>query len=161
MTTKLGFATRLWYYFRIGYATYLTFILGALNTLVVVWYLAIREVPAVESFFGHFVPFAIVTTLVGIPSGVIIGWVHLKRSPAYSSEQDITAEANPYFYKLPPGYNREAFAPLYLELLVELNRLLDAHNLLTDEDRPRIETIRRKLQVLADGGIVGTPRKKM
>lgn len=161
MTTKLGFAARLWYYFRIGYATYLTFILGALNTLVVVWYLAIREVPAVESFFGHFVPFAIVTTLVGIPSGVIIGWVHLKRSPAYSSEQDITAEANPYFYKLPPGYNREAFAPLYLELLVELNRLLDAHNLLTDEDRPRIETIRRKLQVLADGGIVGTPRKKM
>jgi hypothetical protein len=161
MTSKLGFAARLWYYFRIGYATYLTFILGALNTLVVVWYLAIREVPAIENFFGHFVPFAIVTTLVGVPSGVIIGWVHLKRSLAYSSEQDITAEANPYFYKLPPGYNREAFAPLYLELLVELNRLLDAHNLLTDEDRPRIETIRRKLQVLADGGIVGTPRKKM
>ena len=161
MTSKLGFAARLWYYFRIGYATYLTFILGALNTLVVVWYLAIREVPAIESFFGHFVPFAIVTTLVGVPSGVILGWVHLKRSLAYSSEQDITAEANPYFYKLPPGYNREAFAPLYLELLVELNRLLDAHNLLTDEDRPRIETIRRKLQVLADGGIVGTPRKKM
>jgi hypothetical protein len=161
MTSKLGFAARLWYYFRIGYATYLTFILGALNTLVVVWYLAIREVPAIESFFGHFLPFAIVTTLVGVPSGVIIGWVHLKRSLAYSSEQDITAEANPYFYKLPPGYNREAFAPLYLELLVELNRLLDAHNLLTDEDRPRIETIRRKLQVLADGGIVGTPRKKM
>jgi len=161
MTSKIGFAARLWYYFRIGYATYLTFILGALNTLVVVWYLAIREVPAIESFFGHFLPFAIVTTLVGIPSGVILGWVHLKRSLAYSSEQDITAEANPYFYKLPPGYNREAFAPLYLELLVELNRLLDAHNLLTDEDRPRIETIRRKLQVLADGGIVGTPRKKM
>ena len=161
MTSKIGFAARLWYYFRIGYATYLTFILGALNTLVVVWYLAIREVPAIESFFGHFVPFAIVTTLVGVPSGVILGWVHLKRSLAYSSEQDITAEANPYFYKLPPGYNREAFAPLYLELLVELNRLLDAHNLLTDEDRPRIETIRRKLQVLADGGIVGTPRKKM
>jgi len=69
MTSKLGFVARVWYYFRIGYSTYLTFVLGAANTLVVVWYLAIREVPAIENFFGHFVPFAILTTLVGVPLG--------------------------------------------------------------------------------------------
>lgn len=70
-------------------------------------------------------------------------------------------EANPWYYKLPPGYTREAFGPLYLELLVELSRLLDAQKLLTDEDRHRIETIRRKLEVLVNGGIVGKPRKGM
>jgi hypothetical protein len=80
--------------------------------------------------------------------------------PGLSSGQDIGVEANPYYYKLPPGYYREAFGPLYLALLVELSRL-DAHNLLTDEDRLRIETIRQKLQALVDGGIAGKPRKKM
>lgn len=161
MASKLGFVARVWYYFRIGYATYLTFILGALNTLVVVWYLAIREVPAIESFFGHFIPFAIVATLVGVPLSVCTGWVHLKRSPAYSSEQDISVEANPWYYKLAPGWQREAFAPVYLELLVELSRLLDAQKLLTDEDRHRIETIQRKLEILVNGGTVGKPRKAM
>jgi hypothetical protein len=160
VTSKLRFLARVWYYFRIGYGTYLTFVLGAVNTLVVVWYLAIREVPALETFFGHFIPFAIVTTVIGIPFGVIMGWVHLKRSPAFSSEQDISVEANPWYYKLPPGYNREAFGPVYLELLVELSRLLDAQKLLTDEDRQRIETVRRKLEILVGGGMVGTPRKR-
>lgn len=159
MTSKLGFVARVWYYFRIGYATYLTFILGAANTLVVVWYLAIGEIPAVEKLFGHFIPFAVVTILVGVPFSVIVGWVHLKRSPAYSSELDISVEANPWYYKLPPGYNREAFAPLYLELLLELSRLLEAQKLLTDEDRHRIETIQQRLEVLVKGGMVGQPRR--
>jgi len=159
VTSKLRFLARVWYYFRIGYGTYLTFVLGAANTLIVVWYLAIREAPAVENIFGHFIPFAIVATVIGIPLGVIIGWVHLKRSPAFSSEQDISVEANPWYYKLPPGYNREAFGPVYLELLVDMSRLLEAQKLLTVEDRQRIEIVRRKLEILVGGGTVGTPRK--
>jgi len=161
MPSKLGYVARLWYYFRIGYSTYLTFVLGAVNTLVVVWYLAIREVPAIENFFGHFLPFAIAVILVGVPLSVGIGWIHIKRSPAYSSEIDIGVEANPYYYKLPPGYNREVYAPLYLEMLMQLKRLLDAQRLLSDEEKSRIETIEKKLRLLIDGGFVGTPRTKM
>jgi hypothetical protein len=152
---------RSWYYFRIGYGTYLTFLLGVVNTLVVVWYLAIREVPSLESLFGHFVPFAAVTTLIGVPLSVLLGWVHLKRSPAYRSEVDIGVEANPYNYRLIPGYWKEAFAPFYLELLVLLRRLMEAEKLLNDEDKARIESIERKLKILMEGGIVGTPRTKI
>lgn len=161
MTSKLGFVARLWYYFRIGYGTYLTFLLGAVNTLVVVWYLAIREVPAVENLFGHFVPFAVLVTLVGVPLSVAMGWLHLKRTPAYTSELDIGVEANPYYYKLPPGYNKEAFAPLYLELLTQVTRLLDAHKLLTNDDKSRIEALDRKMRLLIEGGFVGTPRTRL
>ena len=160
MLRKFSFASRLWYYFRVGYATYLTFILGAMNTLVVVWYLAIREAPAVQSVFGHFLPFAVVVTIVGVPLSVGIGWVHLKRSPAYQSEMDIGVESNPYYYKLPPGYNREVFAPLYLELLTQIKRLLEAQRLLNDDEKSRIETLEQKLQLLIKGGFVGTPRTK-
>jgi hypothetical protein len=156
--SKLGFIARLWYYFRIGYATYLTFILGAVNTLIVVWYLAIQNAPTIQSIFGHFVPFAIIVTLIGVPLSIATGWMHLKRSPAYSSEQDIGVEANPYYYKLPPGYNREVFAPLYLELLLEVKRLLQAQNLLDSEEKSRIESLEQKLRVLIEGGFVGKPR---
>jgi len=161
MPSRLGYVARLWYYFRIGYATYLTFVLGAVNTLVVVWYLAIREVPAIQNIFGHFIPFAVVITLVGVPLSVAFGWVHIKGSPAFTSEMDISAEANPYYYKLPPGYNREVWAPLYLELLVQLKRLLGAQNLIDNEDRIRIQNLERKIQVLIDGGFVGSPRTKI
>jgi len=161
MPSKWGYLGRLWYYFRIGYATYLTFLLGAVNTLIVVWYLAIREVPAVENLFGHFIPFAVVVTVIGVPLSVVVGWFHLKKSPAYSSELDIGVEANPYYYKFPPGYTKEVLGPLYLELLLQLKRLVGAQQLLGNEEKQRIEELERKLQILIQGGYVGSPRTKM
>ena len=151
----------MWYYFRIGFATYLSFLLGAVNTLVVVWYLAIQNAPTIQSIFGHFLEFAVVATLIGVPLSVGIGWIHIKRSPAYTSELDIGVEANPYYYKLPPGFNREVFAPVYLELLVQMKRLLDTNKLLNSEEKSRIESLEQKLQVLIDGGYVGKPRARI
>jgi hypothetical protein len=161
MDDKFGFVARLWYYFRIGYATYLTFVLGVANTLIVVWYLAIREIPAVENFFGHFIPFAIAVTLVGTPLSVLIGWAHIKRSPAWTSELDIGVEANPWNFKLPPGWWQMAFAPTYLEILVELRRLLSAQGLMSEEDKSRVEDLENKLKTLINGGSVGAPKRKL
>jgi len=84
------------------------------------------------------------------------GWIHMKRSPAYTSELDISIEANPYYYKLPPGYWREAYTPLYLELLQLTKRLLGAQNLLAEDDRARIEELERKMRILIQGGQIGT-----
>lgn len=39
-------SSRMWFYFRISWKTYFTFILGSLNTLVVTYYLAIQKVLA-------------------------------------------------------------------------------------------------------------------
>jgi hypothetical protein len=157
----INFIARMWYYFRIGYSTYLTFLLGALNTLIVVWYLAAEQIPLVQSLFGHFVPFAVVTSLIGIPLSIAIGWGHLKGSPAYQSEADIGVEANPYYYKFPPGYTREVYGPVYLELLIELKRLLEKENLLNDDDRSRIQSLEGKLRLLNRGGMIGTPRRRI
>jgi hypothetical protein len=157
MTSKLGFAARLWYYFRIGYGTYLTFLLGAVNTLIVVWYLAIREMPAIESVFGHFLQFAAVATILGVPLSVGIGWVHLKRTPLYASEMDIGVEANPYYYKSPPGYYQEVFFPVFKELLLAVK---DKESL-DSSARDRIDHILEKIDILIQGGYVGKPRRKV
>lgn len=157
MTSRFGFAARLWYYFRIGYSTYLTFALGAINTLVVVWYLAIREIPAIENVFQHFLPFAVLAALLGVPLSVGVGWIHIKRSPAYSSEMDISVEANPYYYKSPPGYYQEVFFPVFREMLLFLQEAKPQDDL----QKQRINDILRKIDSLIQGGYVGEPRRKM
>lgn len=161
MSKKINYAFRFWYYFRLGYGTYLTFLLGYATTLVTVYYLAIKNVPDLLEVFPHFTPFAIIATALGGPLSVFIGWMHLKRTQAYSSELDVSYEANPYLFKMYPGYWREAFTPMYLEVLRLLRILSEKNNLLTSEDKTRIKDIEKKLQTLVDGGYVGTPRRKL
>jgi hypothetical protein len=152
---------RFWYYFRIGYATYLTFILGYVSTLITVYYLAIKNLPYLLDLFPHFETFSVLATVIGVPVSVAIGWLHLKRSQAYSSEADITVESNPYSYKLTPGKEAEAFAPSYLELLRLLSKLLKSQDMLTNDDEQRIRAVEATLEKLIDGKMVGNPRRRI
>jgi len=158
MPSKFSFTGRLWFYFRMGYNTYITFILGYLTTIVTVYYLAIKSIPALLDLFPSVVTFAILVAVVGSVASIGIGWVHMKRSPMYSAEIDIGVEANPYYYKLPPGFNREVLGPLYLEVLTQLKTLLASQNLLDVEREERIEDLERKLQTLIEGGAIGKPQ---
>lgn len=152
-------AGRAWFYFRMGYSTYLTFLVGYISTLITVYYLAIKNSPQLLDVFPHFAPFAVLCTVVGIPFSVGLGWMHYKRTPAFTSEQDIQFEANPYYFKLPPGYYLEVFGPVYLELLTLVKKLSSTQQLLDEEDKKRIEELERKLSVLNKGGFVGNPRR--
>jgi len=151
--------TRFWYYFRIGYATYLTFLFGYVSTLITVYYLAIKNLPYLLNLFPHFEGFVVIATIIGAPLCVGIGWLHLKRSTAYTSEADITVESNPYSWKLTPGKEAEAFAPSYLEILRLTKKLLKSQNLLTQDDEERISNIEQKLESLIEGKVVGNPAK--
>ena len=46
---NIGF--RGWYYFRTGWTTYFAFILAAINTLTVTYFLAIENYPILKSIF--------------------------------------------------------------------------------------------------------------
>ena len=154
------FLYRMWYYFRIGYSTYLTFLLGFATTMVTVYYLAIQNMSFLLDVFPHFAPFAVTALLVGLPLSVFIGWMHIKGSGVWRSELDIAVEANPYLYKMYPGYWKEAFVPLYLELLKGMKIMLEKEKMLTGDDRERIEGLEEKLQRLVEGGYVGAPRTR-
>ena len=152
---------RSWYYFRLGYATYLTFLLGYVSTLITVYYLAIKNMPDLASIFPHFATFGVVATVVGGPLAVVIGWAHLKRSGLFSTEQDITVEANPYLYKLPPGYTKELSIPATLIQLRIVRKLAETSGILTDTERAELDEIERKFKTLMDGGYIGSPRRKL
>ena len=94
MKSSLGF--RSWFYFRMGWSTYFAFVLGAVNTLTVTYYLAIEKVPALVAIFPTFIHYVVILVSIGVPILIIIGYIHYKRTLAYKSETDVVAEANPY-----------------------------------------------------------------
>jgi len=155
------FIGRLWYYFRIGYSTYLTFLLGVANTLVILYYLLIQNVTGLQTIFPHFAIFVVISVVVGVPLGVGVGWLHLKRTPAYLSEIDIGVEANPYYYKLAPGHQMEVFAPINLELLRQIRKIMKSQKLLSDEEEKRLAELEGKMERLLRGGYVGSPKRKL
>lgn len=156
-----NFLGRLWFYFRMGYATYLTFLLGVANTLVVLYYLLIQNVPILQVVFRGFALFAVISVVTVVPLSIGFGWLHLKRSPAFVSEMDIAVEANPYYYKLAPGHQMEVFAPINLELLRQVRKIMESQNLLSDEDGKRLAELEKKMETLLRGGYVGSPKRKL
>ena len=158
MKKTVGF--RGWYYFRIGWSTYFAFILAAINTLTVTYYLAIENIPLLQTIFPTFVSYVITIISIGIPLLVAIGYIHYKRSAAYSSETDVIAESNPYNYKLPPrGWNQTVNYPLYL-LLTEMIIKSSKNEQFSDDELLEIKNLQKKIKLLIDGKFVNDPRKK-
>ena len=91
---NIGF--RSWYYFRTGWSTYFAFILAAINTLTVTYFLAIDNYPVLKAVFPSFEQYIIIIVSIGIPLLVLIGFVHFKRTQAFKSEVDVLIESNPY-----------------------------------------------------------------
>jgi len=163
MVIRLNIVTRMlpraWYYFRVGYSTYLTFALGYASTLVTVYYLAIRNLPSIENLFPKFGEFSVISTVVGVPIAVLIGWLHLKRSSLWKAELDISAEAHPYNYKLQPGYTSEVYYPAFEILLRLVRNISDKEGVLTEADKRDLIRLEEKMKILIAGGVVGTPRR--
>jgi len=151
---KKSLPFRGWFYFRMGWSTYFAFIFSAVNTLVVTYYLAIDNVPLLKDVFPSFVGYALTLIIIGVPLLVLFGWMHYKKSQAYSSEQDITVESSPYFFKLPKGWQREVTAPFQL-IVLELMEKIVKNEKLSEDDKKEIERLRKDLKKLMEGGTVG------
>ncbi len=94
MKTGLGF--RGWFYFRMGWSTYLVFLLGAINTLTLTYFLAVDNYPELMTIFPTFEQYVLIMVSCGIPILVVVGYAHYKKTRAYKSEAEILVESNPY-----------------------------------------------------------------
>ena len=96
MKQRIGF--RGWFYFRTGWSTYFVFILAAINTLTVTYFLAVNNYPILKAIFPTFEQYALIMISVGIPLLIVVGYFHFKKTFAYKSELDVMiAESNPYY----------------------------------------------------------------
>lgn len=133
---------RSWFYFRTGWSTYFAFILGAVNTLTVTYYLAIEKAPDLKALFPSFTYYAAIITLIAIPILTLVGYIHFKKSGSYKAEADIGIESNPHFKRL--IQNSEMMIPLYVEIL-ELLTKLSQNTKLTNEEIDRISKIKEEI----------------
>jgi len=85
-----------WFYFRMGWSTYFAFILAAINTLTVTYFLAIDNYPVLNIIFPSFEFYILIITSIGVPLLIFIGYLHFKRTQAFKSEIDVLIETNPF-----------------------------------------------------------------
>ena len=140
MNSKLIF--RSWFYFRQGWSTYFAFVMAAINTLTVTYYLAIQEYPILNDIFPTFFHYVLYTVLIGIPLLTYVGYAHFKKFSAYKAEADIGFESNPYFRRM--LINSEITLPVQLKLL-ELLIKITKNEKLTSEETDEISKIQKEL----------------
>ena len=112
---KNNFAFRLWFYFRQGWSIYFAFILAALNTLTVTYFLAIDNYPGLKIIFPSFELYITILSSIGIPILIFIGYSHYKKTQGFKSEIDILIETNPYQRRI--LVNTETVLSLQLKLI--------------------------------------------
>ena len=144
------------FYFRVGWGTYFAYIMAAINVLTVTYFLAIENYPSLQVIFPTFVHYISTAVGIGVPLLVLIGYAHYKRSVAFRAEAEIEIEANPYWYKAPPGWNKEVVFPLYLNM-INLMIKLSKNEKLTPDEIKKMSDIQKSLSTLIDGGYVGKP----
>ena len=79
-----------------GWSTYFAFILAAINTLTVTYFLAVDNYPALKIIFPSFEFYILIITSIGIPLLIFIGYIHYKRTNAHRAEIDVLIESNPF-----------------------------------------------------------------
>jgi len=118
---------RAWYYFRMGWSTYFAFILAAINTLTVTYFLAIENYPSLKLIFPSFEIYITIIIGVGVPILISIGYAHFKRTQAFKSEIDVMIESNPYQRR--NTVNNEINLRMNLQLVQLLTKLLNNEKL--------------------------------
>ena len=124
---KQNLLFRSWFYFRTGWHTYFAFILAAINTLTVTYFLAVDNYPSLKTVFPSFEIYILIMLSIGIPLLVLVGFVHFKRSRSFKSEVDILVESNPYQKR--NTVNSELNLRLNLKLITMILKLSRKENL--------------------------------
>ena len=138
MKQRKGF--RGWFYFRTGWSVYFVFILAAINTLTVTYFLAVDNYPLLKTVFPTFEKYAVIMVGIGIPLLIAVGYFHFKKTVAFKSETDIYVESNPYLTR--NTVNMDLTLKLNLKLTSLLLKMAAGEKI----DKNEIDEI-KKLQV--------------
>ena len=121
---------------------YFAFILSAINTLTVTYYLAVEKVPFLVEFFPTFIHYVLIFVGIGVPILVITGYAHFKRTSARKAEVDISVETNPYMIRT--LVNSEYILKLNLSLSNTLLKI-QSDQKLSDTEVKEISEIQNEL----------------
>ena len=139
MTTSTGF--RGWFYFRMGWSTYFAFILAAINTLTVTYFLAVDNYPALKIIFPSFEIYVLIIISIGVPLLIFIGYSHYKKTKAFRSEVDVLVETNPLMRR--NVVNTDIILRLNTNLIALILKL--SKNASNEEELKNVEKIQEEI----------------
>jgi hypothetical protein len=136
------FIQRAWFYFRIGYNSYFAFIVGAIQFLVLTYYLFIDRFPQL-AFMN-----LLLYVLIAVPSitalSVFVGYLHFRKLGAAQAEADISTITNPFIMKI--------YIPALLKTLQIVTQIADKADVLAPEQRTQIEKLEKDMNILLRRG---------
>tara|TARA_Y100000996_G_C22544341_1_gene651230 strand:+ start:769 stop:1257 length:489 start_codon:yes stop_codon:yes gene_type:complete len=144
---KKSHGFRGWYYFRQGWSLYFAFILAAVNTLTVTYYLAIDNIPELQAVFPSFVHYIITTVVIGIPLLVFVGYLHYKKTSAYRNEMGVVFESNPFQRRM--LVNSEMIVKFQLELSRMLLKTNSSESI-SPEEKERLSKMHDEIANMLD-----------
>ena len=139
MKSSKGF--RGWFYFRMGWSTYFAFILAAINTLTVTYFLAVDNYPALKIIFPSFEIYILIVTSIGVPLLIFIGYSHYKKTKAFRSEVDVLVETNPLMRR--NVVNTDIILRLNTNLIALILKL--SKNASNEEELKNVEKIQEEI----------------
>ncbi len=86
---------RWWQYFRQGYGIYLSLPVGILNFLTITYYLSMERISWLKVLLPQFSSFMLLALITVLPIATLLGWLHMKRTKLFSTEQIVITETNP------------------------------------------------------------------
>lgn len=128
--------------------------------MVIIYELALKDVPAIASYIPHLYIFFIIALLTLTPISVLAGLYHIRRTGAFSAEVSVMTESNPYMYKAIPGKEREVVLPLMILTAKGLAKVMEQQHSMTSEERKEFQTILDQANALLEGASVGLPKDK-
>jgi len=140
MRQNVGF--RGWFYFRQGWSNYLTFFMGAINTLTITYFLAIERYPVLIAIFPNYLQYVLIACSIGVPTIVLVGYAHWKKTAARKAEVDIFYEVNPYFVRV--LVNTEMMLEMNLKLNERLLKI-QAGKKLSEEESKELSKLLEKI----------------
>ena len=139
---KKNIGYRAWFYFRMGWSTYFAFILAAINTLTVTYFLAIENYPELMAIFPSFEIYIVIITSVGIPTLIFVGYSHYKKTNVFKSEVDILVESNPILRRTTVNADMNLrFSIKLFDLLLKLSKNKVSEDELNDAKKIQNEII--------------------
>ena len=139
---KKNIGYRAWFYFRMGWTTYFAFILAAINTLTVTYFLAIENYPELMAIFPSFEIYIVIITSVGIPTLIFVGYSHYKKTNVFKSEVDILVESNPILRRTTVNADMNLrFSIKLFDLLLKLSKNKVSEDELNDAKKIQNEII--------------------
>ena len=142
MTSSSTNSFRGWYYLRMGFTLYFAFILAAINTLTVTYFLAIENYPELMAVFPSFEIYILIITSVGIPTLIFVGYSHYKKTNVFKSEVDILVESNPILRRTTVNADMNLrFSIKLFDLLLKLSKNKVSEDELNDAKKIQNEII--------------------